>query len=66
MMISSSAGARLAKAKVVLDEARLLRSRMEISICQYTEAFNDYVEASKRVADELVAQGFHDLDGGAS
>ena len=65
MSISSQAGRRLAKAKAAVVEAR---KRFDVSETQgdyyaIKSAQMDLARASDVVADELIAQGFHDMDG---
>lgn len=68
MTISSAGGARLAKAKVVLDKAN---DAIDINdpmttTKAYSKAHYDFCQAAREVADDLVAQGMHDIDGGVS
>jgi len=58
-MISSAAGTRLARAKVALDK---LHDRGPHDL-DADDAWDEYVNAAEDLADELVAQGFHALDG---
>lgn len=59
-MISSKAGARLAKAAAALDR---WRDRGVKGDTTGMELRLEYAEAARQVADELIANGYHDLDG---
>ncbi len=69
-MITSEAGTRLAKAKVRRDQARQLAESMPDYMSpvfvagRLTETEYEFKEAADALADELVKQGYHDLDGG--
>ena len=67
-MISSEAGTRLAKARAAVlraDEAFQIGETQGLYHA-YLAAFSEYMAASEVLADELVAKGYHDLDGGES
>ena len=65
-MISSEAGTRLAKAKVAMDAANdaIDVNNAQATMHAYSMAHYDFCQAAKDLADELVALGYHDLDGG--
>ena len=58
MTISSPAGRRLAKAKAELDQAEAENHPRRVVIADY-----DFRKAAQEVADELMASGFHLMDG---
>ena len=59
-MITIEAGTRLAKAKAALDAA----AKTTIGDVELYRLLVEYEKAGDAVADELVANGYHDLDGG--
>lgn len=67
LMISSESGSRLAKAKARCDSlvgtfpAGPKADRNRHELYRATVEFN---QAAKALADELVADGYHELDGG--
>lgn len=60
MSISSQAGRRLARAR---HRYLLLRELGNHSSAEYIEAVEELDSASDAVADELIANGFHSMDG---
>lgn len=58
--ISSQAGTRLARAAAALDR---WRDRGEKGDTTGMALRVEYAKAARQVADELIEQGFHDLDG---
>ena len=67
-MISSEAGTRMAKAKAALDAAEL---RVDCTLDDddskaYARCHRVFCGAARDLADELIASGYHDLDGGES
>lgn len=66
-MISSEAGTRLAKAGVALEEAeRAMECAAAVPPREYSLLHSDFMQAARALAAELVASGYHDLDGGES
>jgi len=65
-MISSEAGSRLAKARAAVLWADGLFQVGETQglYYAYLAAWSEYMAASEVLADELIASGYHDLDGG--
>ncbi|MGE4534676.1 hypothetical protein [Halomonas sp.] len=61
MTITSKAGARLARAAAALDRWHNRGAKGDTTAVALRV---EYAEAARQVADELVEQGFHDLDGG--
>ena len=62
-MITSAAGTRLARAKVVRDREQLEHCGGADNWVALRSARHEFHRASEALADELVEQGFHDLDG---
>ena len=65
-MISSEAGTRLAKARAAVLRVNEL---FQVGGTQglyhaYLAAWSEYEAAAEALADELIASGYHDLDGG--
>lgn len=59
MTISSEAGARLAKARAaVLDVPEDGKDPLVLS-----RQVKEFMDAARELADELIARGFHDMDG---
>lgn len=58
IMITSKAGQRLAKAKAELDQAEAEHDGDRMAIAGY-----DFDQAARVVANELVAQNFHQMEG---
>lgn len=57
--INSDAGTRLAKARRLV-----LKSRdQDIPIVERYRIHGEFEEAAEALADELIAKGYHDLDG---
>lgn len=56
--ITSKAGRRLARAKDRLDQAEAENDPRRVMIADY-----DFRKAAQEVADELMASGFHLMDG---
>ena len=62
MTISSPAGRRLAKAKAEVDRIEsIVRGGTHLAECE--QAVKEYEAAADAVADELIHQGFHEIDG---
>lgn len=62
MTISSPAGRRLAKAKAELDRIeKTVLGGVHVEECE--QAVDEYEAAADAVADELIAHGFHLMDG---
>lgn len=59
IMITSKAGQRLAKAKAELDQSEAENDGDRMAIAGY-----DFDQAARVVADELIAQNFHQMEGG--
>lgn len=64
-MITSEAGTRLAKAMVALDRAEAaMECTAAVPARDYSLIHHDFMQAARDLAAELVASGYHDLDGG--
>ena len=65
MTISTPAGRRLAKAKAAQDAAAEAFQIGETQglHCAYLESRLTFIVAAEAVADELIAQGFHEMEG---
>ena len=62
-MITSAAGTRLARAKVERDAMQLEHSSGGDCWPALRDARHEFHRAAQALADELVASGYHDLDG---
>lgn len=65
-MISSAAGTRLAKAKASLDAIDTSRPAIHLSEKETQEIVEtswEWAQAAAAVADELIEQGFHEMEG---
>ena len=68
MTISSPAGRRLARAKAALDALDDIAARPAVQLSdEETQALLganwEWAQAANEVADELIAYGFHEMDG---
>lgn len=59
MCISSPAGRRLARAKAAVKESQ----ERDIPVIERYRIHGEFEEAAEAVADELIAAGFHEMDG---
>lgn len=64
MMITSKAGARLAKAKARRDGEQMAHCCGGDNFAELRDARLEFGRAAEALADELIANGYHDLDGG--
>jgi predicted xylose isomerase-like sugar epimerase len=63
-MISSKAGTRLAKAKAEFLKFRDAGYGGDSRFAAVAQAIHEFDAAAHALADELIANGYHDLDGG--
>ncbi len=59
-MITSEAGTRLAKARAAVKASR----ERDMPVIDRYRIHGEFEEAAEALADELIANGYHDLDGG--
>ncbi|MBW5801169.1 hypothetical protein [Halomonas elongata] len=62
IMISSTAGQRLAKAKAALDQFRQ-RHPQAVPVVEQHKLLREYDEASAELADELIKDNHHLVEG---
>lgn len=59
MSISSKAGKRLAKARAAVKDSR----ERDIPVIDRYRIHGEFEEAAEALADELIDQGFHEMEG---